>query len=194
MTESAHKGLDLPERVRQSLAAAVAERGVQARMIPVGERESMRPPQGHLIVAGKREEIDPVRGPARIVRRLEFYKTHYGPVVRLATSVYPESGEPLNVATLLNVSQVSGDTALSGLGRQKTLYMHFYHAEDEELTYAFSKEIPNAPEQRSEAKKILKIARDAYSETPEDRRSFRWAVGLAERQFELPVPEPEDEA
>ncbi len=194
MTESAHKGLDLPERVRQSLAAAVAERGVQARMIPVGERESMRPPQGHLIVAGKREEIDAVRGPARIVRRLEFYKTHYGPVVRLATSVYPESGEPLNVATLLNVSQVSGDTALSGLGRQKTLYMHFYHAEDEELTYAFSKEIPNAPEQRSEAKKILKMARDAYSETPEDRRSFRYAVGLAERQFELPVPEPEDEA
>ena len=194
MTESAHKGLDLPERVRQSLAAAVLERGVQARMIPVGERESMRPPQGHLIVAGKREEIDPVRGPARIVRRLEFYKTHYGPVVRLATSVYPESGEPLNVATLLNVSQVSGDTALSGLGRQTTLYMHFYHAEDEELTYAFSKEIPNAPEQRSEAKKILKMARDAYSETPEERRSFRWAVGLAERQFELPVPEPDEEA
>jgi hypothetical protein len=194
LTESAHKGLDLPERVRQSLAAAVAERGVQARMIPVGERESMRPPQGHLIVAGKSEEIDAVRGPARIVRRLEFYKTHYGPVVRLATSVYPESGEPLNVATLLNVSQVSGDTALSGLGRQKTLYMHFYHAEDEELTYAFSKEIPNAPEQRSEAKKILKMARDAYSETPEDRRSFRYAVSLAERQFELPVPEPEDEA
>jgi hypothetical protein len=194
LTESAHKGLDLPERVRQSLAAAVAKRGVQTRMIPVGERESMRPPQGHLIVAGKREEIDAVRGPARIVRRLEFYKTHYGPVVRLATSVYPESGEPLNVATVLNVSQVSGDTALSGLGRQKTLYMHFYHAEDEELTYTFSKEIPNAPEQRSEAKKILKMARDAYSKTPEDRRSFRWAVGLAERQFELPVPEPEDEA
>jgi hypothetical protein len=193
LTESTRKGLDLPERVRQSLAA-VAERGVQARMVSVGERDSMRPPQGHLIVVGKREEIDAVRGPSRIIRRLEFYKTHYGPVVRLATSVYPESGEPLNVATLLNVSQVSGDTALKGLGRQKTLYMHFYHARNEELTYAFSKEIPNAPEQRSEAKKILKMARDAYSETPEDRRSFRWAVGLAERQFELPVPEPEDEA
>ena len=193
MTESTRKGLDLPERVRQSLAV-VAERGVQARMVSVGERDSMRPPQGHLIVVGKREEIDAVRGPSRIIRRLEFYKTHYGPVVRLATSVYPESGEPLNVATLLNVSQVSGDTALKGLGRQKTLYMHFYHARNEELTYAFSKEIPNAPEQRSEAKKILKMARDAYSETPEDRRSFRWAVGLAERQFELPVPEPEDEA
>jgi hypothetical protein len=193
LTESTRKGLDLPERVRQSLAV-VAERGVQARMVSVGERDSMRPPQGHLIVVGKREEIDAVRGPSRIIRRLEFYKTHYGPVVRLATSVYPESGEPLNVATLLNVSQVSGDTALKGLGRQKTLYMHFYHARNEELTYAFSKEIPNAPEQRSEAKKILKMARDAYSETPEDRRSFRWAVGLAERQFELPVPEPEDEA
>ncbi len=196
MTESARKGLDLPERVRQSLAAAVVERGVQARMVSVGERDSMRPPQGHLIiVAGKREEIDAVRGPARIVRRLEFYKTHYGPVVRLAASVYPDSGEPLNAATLLNVSQVSGDTALSSLGRQKTLYMHFYHAEGGgDLTYAFSKEIPNAPEQRSEAKKILKMARDVYSDTPEDRRSFRWAVGLAERQFELPVPEPEDEA
>jgi hypothetical protein len=194
LTESTRKGLDLPERVRQSLAAAVAERGVQARIVSVGERDSMRPPQGHLIVAGKREEIDAVRGPSRLVRRLEFYKTHYGPVVRLATSVYPESGEPLNVATLLNVSQVSGDTALKGLGRQKTLYMHFYHARNEELTYAFSKEIPNAPEQRSEAKKILKMARDAYLKTPEDRRSFRWSVGLAERQFELPVPEPEDEA
>jgi hypothetical protein len=194
VTESAHKGLDLPERIRQSLAAAVAERGVQARMISVGERQSMRPPQGHLIVAAEREEIDAVRGPSRIVRRLEFYKTHYGPVVRLAFSIYPGSGEPLNGATLLNVAQVSGDTALNGLGRQKTLYMHFYHAGDEDLTYAFSKEIPNQQEQRAEAKKILKMARDAYSETPEDRRSFRWAVGLAEKQFELPIPEPEDEA
>jgi hypothetical protein len=35
------------------------------------------------------------------------------------------------------------------------------------------------------------MARDAYSETPEERRSFRWAVGLAEKRFELPVPEPE---
>jgi hypothetical protein len=194
VTESAHKGLDLPERIRQSLAAAVTERGIQARMISVGERESMRPPQGHLIVAAEREEIDAVRGPSRIVRRLEFYKTHYGPVVRLAFSIYPGSGEPLNGATLLNVAQVSGDTALNGLGRQKTLYMHFYHAGDEDLTYAFSKEIPNQQEQRAEAKKILKMARDAYSETPEDRRSFRWAVGLAEKQFELPIPEPEDEA
>jgi hypothetical protein len=194
LTKSPHKGLDLPERVRQSLAAAIAERGVQARMVSVGERESMRPPQGHLIIAGNREEVDAVRGPVRIVRRLEFYKTHYGPVVRLATSVYPKSGEPLNAATLLNVSQVSGDTALSGLGRQKTLYMHFYHAGgDGYLTYAFSKEIPNAPEQRGEAKKVLKMARDAYSETPEERRSFRAAVGLAERQFELPVPEPDEE-
>jgi hypothetical protein len=194
VTESAHKGLNLPERIRQSLAAAVTERGIQARMISVGERESMRPPQGHLIVAAEREEIDAVRGPSRIVRRLEFYKTHYGPVVRLAFSIYPGSGEPLNGATLLNVAQVSGDTALNGLGRQKTLYMHFYHVGDEDLTYAFSKEIPNQQEQRAEAKKILKMARDAYSETPEDRRSFRWAVGLAEKQFELPIPEPEDEA
>jgi hypothetical protein len=193
VTESAHKGLDLPERIRQSLAA-VAERGVQARMISVGERESMRPPQGHLVIVGKKEEIDAVRGPSRIVRRLEFYRTHYGPVVRLAFSIYPGSGEPLNGATLLNVAQVSGDTALNGLGRQKTLYMHFYHAGDEDLTYAFSKEIPNQQEQRAEAKKILKMARDAYSETPEDRRSFRWAVGLAEKQFELSIPEPEDEA
>ncbi len=194
MTESAHKGLDLPERIRQSLAAAVTERGIQARMISVGERQTMRPPQGHLIVAAEREEIDAVRGPSRIVRRLEFYKTHYGSVVRLAFSIYPGSGEPLNGATLLNVAQVSGDTALNGFGRQNTLYMHFYHAGDEDLTYAFSKEIPNQQEQRAEAKKILKMARDAYSETPEDRRSFRWAVGLAEKQFELPIPEPEDEA
>jgi hypothetical protein len=163
-------------------------------MVSVGERESMRPPQGHVVVAATREEIDAVRGPARILRRLEFYKTRYGPVVRLALSIYPESGEPLSAGTLLNVSQVSGDTALAGLGRQKTLYMHFYHLEDDDLGYALSKEVSNAPEQRAEAKKILKLARDAYSETPEDRRSFRWAVGLAEKQFELPVPEPDEEA
>jgi len=154
----------------------------------------MRPPQGHVVVAATRDEIDAVRGPARILRRLELYKTPYGPVIRLAMSVYPEAGEPLSVGTLLNISQVSGDAALSGLGRQKTLYMHFYYLDEEDLTYTFSKEIPNAPEQRAEAKKVLKMARDAYSGTPEDRRSFRWAVGIAERQFELPVPEPEDEA
>ena len=167
------KGLDLPERVRWSLAASVASSGAQARVIAVGERESMRPPQGHVVVAATREEIDTVRGPVRILRRLEFYKTHYGPVVRLALSVYPQSGgEPLSAGSLLNVSQVSGDAALAGLGRQKTLYTHFYYVRDEgdDLTYAFSKEIPNAPEQR---------------------RSFRWAVGLAEKRFELPVPEPE---
>ncbi len=195
MTEGTRsKGLDLPERVRRSLAAAVADRGVQARVISTQARESMRPPQGHVVVAATKDEIDAVRGPARILRRLELYKTPYGPVIRLAMSVYPEAGEPLSVGTLLNISQVSGDAALSGLGRQKTLYMHFYYLDEEDLTYTFSKEIPNAPEQRAEAKKVLKMARDAYSGTPEDRRSFRWAVGIAERQFELPVPEPEDEA
>ena len=195
MTEESYsKGLDLPKRVRKSLAAAVAPQGIQARIVSVGEHESMRPPQGHVVIAATREETDAVRGPARILRRLEFYKTRYGPVVRLALSVYPEKGEPLSAGTLLNVSQVSGDTALAGLGRQKTLYMHFYYLEDGDLAYAFSKEIPNAPEQRAEAKKVLRMARDAYSETPEDRRSFRWAVGLAEKQFELPVPEPDEQA
>ncbi len=190
MTEGT--GLDLPERVRRNLASAVASRGAQARMVSTRSRESMRPPQGHLIVAATKDEIDGIRGPARIVRQLEFYKTPYGPVVRLAFTVYTESGEPLSADTLLNVSQVSGDAALSGLGRQKTLHMHFYHAEGDDLTYAFSKELTNAPEQRAEAKKVLKMARDAYFETPEDRRNFRWAVDLAESRFELPVPEPDE--
>ena len=197
MTEKADKkGLDLPERVRRSLASAVRERGVQARMVSTQGRESMRPPQGHVVVAATKEEIEGIRGPALIVRRLEFYKTRYGPVVRLALSLYPQSrsGKPFSAATLLNISQVSGDAALTGLGRQKNLYVHFYLAEDDDLSYAFSKELSNAPEQRREAKKILKMARDAYTETPEERRSFRWAVGLAERQFELPVPAPEDKA
>jgi hypothetical protein len=189
------RGLNLPERVRQSIAAAVDSRGVQARVISTQGRDSMRPPRGHIIVAATKEEIDAIRGPVRIVRQLEFYKTFYGPVVRLAFSVYPESGDtPLSAGTLLNVSQVSGDAALSGLGRQKSIFIHFYYLEDGDLTYAFSKEIPNAPEQRDEAKKILKMARDAYTETPEERRSFRSAVSLAERQFELPVPLPEEKA
>ena len=193
MTEEKGKGLDLPERVRQSLAEAVAERGVQARVISTQGRESMRPPQGHIIIAAEEDEVEAVRGPARIVRRLEFYKTFYGPVVRLALSVYPMEGEPLSADTPLNVSQVSGDAALTGLGRQRTIYIHFYSVEEGDLTYAFSKEIPNAQEHRGETKKVLKMARDAYTETPEERRNFRSAVGLAERQFELPVPEPDEE-
>lgn len=191
--EAKREGLDLPERVRQSIAAAVEERGVQARMISTQGRDSMRPPQGHVVVAAPQDEINEIRGPARIVRQLEFYKTPYGPVVRLALSVYPMDDGPLSTATLLNISQVSGDAALSGLGRQKSLYIHFYEAAGEDLTYAFSKELNNGPAQRQEAKKVLKMARDAYSETPEERRSFRWAVGIAERQFELPVPEPDNE-
>ncbi|CAA9410019.1 hypothetical protein AVDCRST_MAG82-735 [uncultured Rubrobacteraceae bacterium] len=195
MTEGTRKvGLDLPERVRRSLASAVVSEGVQARVVAVGDRESMRPPQGHVVVAATREEIDTIRGPVRILRRLELYRTRYGPVVRLALSVYPEGGEPLSAGSLLNVSQASGDAALAGLGRQKTLYMHFYHLEDGDLAYAFSKEIPNASEQRAEAKKVLKMARDAYSGIAEERRSFRWAVGLAEKRFELPVPEPDEQA
>ena len=192
--EKAKGGLDLPEKVRRSLAAAVVEKGVQVRMISTQDRESMRPPQGHLIVATTREEIDAIRGPVMIVRQLEYYKTPYSPVVRFVISVHPENGESLGADTLLNVSQVSGDAALSGLGRQKMLYMHFYHTEGDDLTYAFSKELTNTLEQRAEAKKILKMARNAYSETPEERRSFRWAVGLAKRQFEPPVPEPDEEA
>ncbi len=191
MTEKS-KGLALPEQVRRSLAGAVTERGVQARVVSTQGRESMRPPQGHVIVAAEEDEIEAVRGPSRIVRRLEFYKSFYGPVVRLALSVYPMDGEPLSAGTVLNVSQVSGETALTGLSRQKSIFIHFYAAGGD-LTYAFSKEIPNAPEQRGEAKKVHKMARDAYTETPEERRSFRAAVGLAERQFELPVPEPDGE-
>ena len=187
------RGLDLPQRVRQSIAAAVAHRGVQARVVSTRGRDSLRPPQGHIVVAATKEEIDDIRGPARIVRQLEFYKTFYGPVIRLAFSVYPEgSGTHLSAGTLLNVSQVSGDAALSGLGRQKSIFIHFYYTEDGDLTYAFSKEIPNAPDQRAEAKKVLKMARDAYSETPPERRSFRSAVSLAEKQFELPVPLPDE--
>ena len=189
------QGLDLPERVRHNIAAAVASRGVQARVISTRGRDSMRPPQGHIIAAAEREAIDAIRGPARVVRRLEFYKTFYGPVVRLAFSVYPEDRErDLSVGTLLDVSQVSGDAALSGLGRQKSIFVHFDYTEEGDLTYAFSKEVPNADEQRGEAKKVLKMARDAYTETPEERRSFRAAVGLAERQFELPVAAPEEQA
>jgi hypothetical protein len=187
------RGLDLPERVRQSIAAAVAHRGVQARVISTQGRDSMRPPQGHIIVAAAKEEIDAIRGPARIVRQLEFYKTFYGPVIRLAFSVYPEStNTPLSASTLLNVSQVSGDAALSGLGRQRSIFIHFYYTEGGDLAYAFSKEIANAPEQRAEAKRVLKMARDAYTETPAERRNFRSALSLAERQFELPVPLPEE--
>jgi hypothetical protein len=193
LTEERGRGLDLPERVRRSLAGAVTERGVQARVISTQGRESMRPPQGHVIIAADVAEIEAVRGPSRIVRRLEFYKSFYGPVVRLAVSLYPMEGEPLSCGTVLDVSQVSGDTALTGLGRQKSIYIHFYCASGHDLTYAFSKEIPNAPEQRGEAKKVLKMARDAYQETPEERRRFSAAVGLAERQFELPVPEPDEE-
>ena len=187
------RGLDLPERVRRSIAAAIAHRGVQARVISTQGRDSMRPPQGHIIVAAVKEEIDAIRGPARIVRQLEFYKTFYGPVIRLAFSVYPEStNTPLSASTLLNVSQVSGDAALSGLGRQRSIFIHFYYTEEDDLAYAFSKEIANAPEQRAEAKKVLKMARDAYTETPAERRNFRSALSLAERQFELPVPLPEE--
>jgi len=160
-------------------------------MVSTQGRESMRPPKGHVVVAASREEIDGIRGPARIVRQLEFYKTFYGPVVRLAFTVYPMDGGPFSAATLLNVSQVSGDAALSGLGRQKDVFFHFYREEDGDLVYAFSKEIPNAERQRGEAKKILKMARDAYAGTPEERRSFRSAVGLAERQFESLVSEPD---
>ena len=153
----------------------------------------MRPPQGHVIVAGTKEEIDPIRGPARVVRQLEFYKTFYGPLVRLAFSIYPEGERPpLSAGTLLNVSQVSGDAALSGLGRQKSIFMHFYNVEGGDLTYAFSKEIPNAAEQRGEATKVLTMARDAYTDTPEGRRSVRAAVGLAEGRFELPVTVPDE--
>jgi hypothetical protein len=193
LTEKTGKGLDLPERVRQSIASAVRERGAQARMVSTQGRESMRPPQGHIVAAATEDEIDGIRGPARIVRQLEFYKTFYGPVVRLAFTVYPMEGEPLSAATLLNVSQVSGDAALTGLGRQKSIFIHFYSAEEDDLVYAFSKEIPNGPDQRQEAKKVLKMARDAFADTPVDRRSFRSAAGLAERQFELPVPEPDEE-
>jgi hypothetical protein len=194
LTKEAYgNGLDLPERIRQSLAAGLASRGVQARVISMQGRESIRPPQGHIVVAATKEEVDSIRGPARIVRRLEFYKTSYGPVIRLAFSVYPKDGDPLSAGTLLNVSQVSGDAALSGLGRQKSLYMHFYYAtEDGDLAYGFSKELTNATEQRSEAKKVLKMARDAYAETPEERWSLRRAVGLAESRFKLPVPERDE--
>lgn len=196
MTERTHEGgLDLPERVRGSLAAAVAERGAQARAVSTQGRESMRPPRAHVVVADTREEIDGIRGPVLVVRRLEHYKTPYGPVVRFALSVYPrEGGEPFSAATLLNISQVSGDAALAGFGRQQTLHAHFYYAQDGDLVYAFSKELSNGPDQRAEAKKILKMARDAYAGTPLERRSFRWAAGMAEKQFELPVPEPEMEA
>ena len=187
------KGLDLPENVRKSLASAVLDRGAQARMVSTQGRESMRPPKGHVVTAASQEEIEGIRGPARIVRQLEFYKTFYGPVVRLAFTVYPMDGGTFSAATLLNVSQVSGDAALTGLGRQRDLFFHFYHEEDGDLAYAFSKEIPNGERQRSEAKKILKMARDAYSQTPEERRSFRSAVSLAERQFEPVVSEPDYE-
>lgn len=186
------KGLDLPEQVRKSIAGAAAERGVQARTISTQGRSSMKPPQGHIVVAASRDEIDGIRGTASVIRQLEFYKTPFGPVVRLAFSIFPLAGGRLTGGTVLNVSQVSGDAALSGLGRQKTIYFHFYALTEDkaDLDYVFSKEVNNGKVQRDEAKKVLKMAREAYAETPEDRRSFRRAVSMAERQF-LPPKMPE---
>lgn len=185
------QGLQLPERVRRSLAAAVHDNGLQARIISTQGRASMRPPQAHLVVAAPAQGLDHIRGSVSIVRRLEFYKTFYGPVVRLAFTVYPEDGEALSAGTILNISQVSGDTALAGLGKQKEIHIHFYQVtEGEDLEYVFSKKLGNAPGQRADAQKILKMAREAYQETAENRRSFRRALALAERQFELPVPPP----
>lgn len=188
------KGLNLPERVRRSIAAAVAGRGVQARTVSTQGKSSMKPPQGHIVVAATEGEISSIRGTASVVRQLEFYKTPFGPVVRLAFSIFPLEGGRLTGGTVLNVSQVSGDAALSGLGRQKTIYFHFYSLAEsgDDLDYVFSKEVNNAKVQRDEAKKVLKLARDAYADTPEDRRSFRRAVGMAERQFAPPeMPEPD---
>ena len=190
MNGEAQAGLDLPERVRRSLAAAVAQSGPQARVVSTRARDSMRPPQAHVVAAASAEEAEAVRGPSRIVRRLELYRTPYGPVVRLAFTVYPEADEPLSAATVLDVSRVSGDAALSSLGRQKELPVHLYAAREGDLAYAFSKVIPNEKEQREEARKVLRMARESYSETPEGRRSFRRALSLAGRHFELPVPEP----
>ncbi|MGI8649487.1 MAG: hypothetical protein ACR2KW_03785 [Rubrobacter sp.] len=190
------RGLNLPEKVRHSIAAAVADRGVQARTVSTQGKSSMKPPQGHIVVAATEGEISSIRGTASIVRQLEFYKTPFGPVVRLAFSIFPLEGGRLTCGTVLNISQVSGDAALSGLGRQKTVFFHFYSLTEDEgdLDYIFSKEINNAKTQRDEAKKVLKLARDAYADTPEDRRSFRRAVEMAERRFAPPeMPEPEDD-
>lgn len=187
------KGLDLPERVRHSLASAVADRSVQARTVSTQGKSSMKPPQGHIVVAATKDEIDGIRGTASVVRQLEFYKTPFGPVVRLAFSIFPLAGGRMTGGTVLNISQVSGDAALSGLGRQRSVYFHFYSLTEDEidLDYVFSKEVNNAKVQREEAKKVLKMARDAYADTAEDRRSFRRAVEMAERQFEPPeMPEP----
>jgi hypothetical protein len=186
-------GLNLPERVRSSLARAVEERGVQAGVVSTQKRGSMRPPTAHVVVAAPAERVEAVRGPARVARRLETYKTPYGPVVRLALSIYPEGKEPLSAATLLDVSQVSGDAALAGLGRQNKIHVHFYRAEGGDLRYAFSKELTNARQQREEAREILRIARESFRETPQERRSFRRAVAAASSRFELPIPLPEEQ-
>ncbi|TCJ20303.1 hypothetical protein E0L93_02010 [Rubrobacter taiwanensis] len=184
-------GLRLPDRVRQSIAAAAAEQGPQARVVAAQTRTSMRPPQAHVVVAAERRDIERIRGRVSLVRRLELYKTSYGPVVRLALSAYPPDGEPLSAAAVLDVAQVSGDAVLTGLGKQKDLYLHFYRAESGDLVYEFSKQLSNDEKQRGEARRILRMARGAYGETPAERRSFRRAVALAGRQFELPVPPPE---
>jgi len=187
------EGLALPERVRASLARAVGERGVQARVVSTQRHGSMRPPTAHILVAAPAGRVEDVRGPARVARRLEVYRTPHGPVVRLALSIYPEGREPLSAATLLNVAQVSGDAALAGLTRQSKLHVHFYRAEGGELAYAFSKELSNAPRQREEAREILRTAREAFRQTPQERRSFRRAVAAAAPRFELPVPLPEEQ-
>ncbi|BBL81004.1 hypothetical protein RxyAA322_28580 [Rubrobacter xylanophilus] len=186
------EGLNLPERVRESLARAVGERGVQARVVSTQRRGSMRPPTAHILVAAPADRVEAVRGPARVARRLEFYRTPHGPVVRLALSVYPEENEPLSAATLLNVAQVSGDAALAGLGRQGKVHVHFYGVEGGRLRYAFSKELSNT-RQRGETREILHLARKSFQKTPQESRSFRRAVAAAAPGFELPVPLPEEQ-
>ncbi len=195
MTEETRQGARPPRaRPAEHRRRGGASGGAQARMVSTQGRESMRPPQGHIVAAATREEIDGIRGPARIVRQLEFYKTFYGPVVRLAFTVYPMDGEPLSAATLLNVSQVSGDAALTGPRSAEELLYPLLPGRRRRPRLRVLQGDPQRPGAEAEAKKVLKMARDAYTETPEERRSFRSAVGLAERQFELPVPEPDEEA
>lgn len=186
-------GIALPERTRRDIAAAVARVGAQARLMLLQRRGSGEPPRGHLLVAATGEEVEAVRGPVRVMRQLEFYGTFHGPVVRLALSVYPEDGrEPLSAGVIVNPSRVRGEVALASLGYQESLYLHLYAVEEADLAYSFSKELSNPEQRRGEAREVLTKTREAYDATPFDRRSFDRAARLAGRNFELPVPDPED--
>jgi|SRR5579871_167671 len=133
-----------------------------------------------LVVKAPTTEISSVMGPVPIRVRHELYEAPTAPVIRVITTVYDRTDQPLALETFLNVQDPDQRADYEALAQQDELFLLFY---DEHLHHRLTKRVAGVDHAHVAA--VLARALAYAQLLPEGQYSFEIAKALVMEQTGL---------